>query len=96
MSSLRIIKIRNGIYHDEKSISERRLKHERAINPVKAFIDKAMADNSLEEDFVQKFVLFDAYKRFCKKYKLPIKSSVGFGKDLVKLQNLGSENETKG
>ena len=96
MYYLRLIIKNNGIYLDEKSIAERRLKHERATNPVKAFLDEVMAEDSLEDDYVPKAVLYSAYIRFCKKYKLPIKSPVGFGKEIAKLRTLISDKETKG
>ncbi len=84
MYYLRLIINNNGIYVDEKSIAERRLKHERTTNPVKAFLDEAMAEDSLEDDYVSKSDLYSAYMRFCKKYKLPIKPNVGFGKEIAK------------
>ena len=96
MYYLRLIINHNGIYLDEKSIAERRLKHERATNSVKTFLDEAMAKDSLKDDFVLKSVLYSAYNRFCKKYKLPFKSPVGFGKEISKLRTLISDKEAKG
>ena len=96
MFYLRLIINNNGIYLDERSIAERRLKHERAINPVKAFLEEVMAEDSLADDYVPKSVLYSAYNRFCKKYRLPVKSLVGFGKEIAKLGILISDKETKG
>ena len=96
MYYLRLIISNNGIYIDEKSIAERRLKHEMATSPVKAFLDEAMAKDSLEDDYVPKSELHTAYVRFCKKYKLVFKSPVGFGKEITKVRILISHKETKG
>lgn len=63
---------------------------------VKAFLDEAMAEDSHEDDHVPKSELYSAYIRFCKKYKLPVKSHVGFGKEIAKSQILTSDKESKG
>ena len=96
MVYLRLLVNNNRIYINDKSIAERRLKHDRLTNPIKAFLDEAMAEDSLEDDYVPKSILYNAYIRFCKKYKLPIKSPVGFGKEIAKLRILISDKETKG
>jgi putative DNA primase/helicase len=96
MVYLRLLVNNNGIYLDEKSISERRLKHERLTDPIKAFLDEAMAEDSQVDDYVPKGVLYNAYERFCRKYKLPIKSSIGFGKEITNMRTLISHKETKG
>jgi putative DNA primase/helicase len=96
MFYLRLIINNNGIYLDERNIAERRLKHERTTNPVKACLDEVMVEDSLADDYISKAVLYGAYKRFCKKYKSPIKSQVGFGKEIAKLQILTSDKESKG
>ncbi len=40
----------------------------------------------LTDDYLPKSELYSAYIRFCKKYKLPVKSHVGFGKEIARLR----------
>ncbi len=40
--------LKNGIYFNEKTIGNKRIKYERTKNPVKAFIDKAIDEESTE------------------------------------------------
>lgn len=59
------------VYVDTKTINERRLKHELASNPVKAFFEHAVASDSTEDDTVGKEEFHQAYVKFSKYYKLP-------------------------
>jgi P4 family phage/plasmid primase-like protien len=95
MIALRTLLKNNGIYLHEKTIEERRAKSERAVNPIKAFIAEAVAEDSTEIDYVIKADLFASYEKYCKKYLLPPKSIEGLGKELRKI---GWEDgrETKG
>jgi putative DNA primase/helicase len=72
MSALRnrILKEKR-VYVDVKTINERRLKHEFASNPVKAFFDDAVAPDSTEDDCVGKEEFHEAYVKFSKYHKLP-------------------------
>ena len=82
MYYLRLIIKNNGIYLDEKSIAERRLKHERATDPVKSFLNEAIAEDSTPNDYVVRAELYDAYRQYCNKYKLPVKNQIAFGKEI--------------
>lgn len=96
MYYLRLIVDNNVIYLDEKSIAERRLKHERLTNPVKVFLNEAMAEDSLADDYVPKAVLYRAYTQFCNEYKLPVKSQIGFGKEISRQPVLRDGKESRG
>ena len=65
--ALRTLLKSNGIYLNEKTIEERRAKSERAVNPVKAFIAEAVAEDSTESNYVIKADLFASYIKYCKK-----------------------------
>jgi phage/plasmid-associated DNA primase len=73
MSALRnrILKDKR-VYVDSKSINERRLKHELTSNPIKAFFDDAVADDSTKNDSVDKEEFYQAYVKFSKFYKLQV------------------------
>ncbi len=47
MHALSIILKNKGIYLNEKTVDERRLKYEMAANPVKSFIDNVIEDDSV-------------------------------------------------
>ena len=71
MNALRRIIVNKGLYINEKTIEERRIKYERNVNPVKAFLEEAIAEDSTADAEISKKDLYDAYDRFCKKYSLP-------------------------
>ena len=85
MKALRNIQKNNRIYVNQKTIQERREKHELVINTVKAFTENAISISIYGEDYVTKENLYQAYLRFCKFYRLPIESKVKFGKSLKKI-----------
>ena len=85
MKALRNIQKNNRIYVNQKTIQERREKHELVINTVKAFTENAVSISIYGEDYVTKENLYQAYLRFCKFYRLPIESKVKFGKSLKKI-----------
>ncbi|ALI36859.1 hypothetical protein NMY3_02669 [Candidatus Nitrosocosmicus oleophilus] len=86
MISLRLLLKNRGIHLNEKTAEARRIKHERAVNPVKAFLAEAVADESLTTDYVVKEHLFEAYRKYCNIYKLPHKPMVALGKEIAKLR----------
>ncbi len=92
MPAMRTLLKNNGLYFNDKTSEERRRKHERAVDPVKAFVAEAIADDSTESDYVIKAHLYVAFKKYCKKYSLATKSIEAVGKDLKKLHwNDGKE-----
>jgi putative DNA primase/helicase len=84
MIALRNVLKNSGIYINERTIDERRRKYERSVNPVKAFLEEALAEDAIESDWVIKETLYQAYKRFCKKYQLPVDSIESLGRNLKK------------
>ena len=100
MNNLRMILRRGDLYLNEKSIEELRLKTERATDPIRFFVEEAIAEDCIEIDWTFKSVLYDAYIKFCKKYRIAPKSIEAFGKELKKKKNYsdsrkGTKNERK-
>ncbi len=71
MAELRRIRATKQLYLNEKTIEERRLKYERAVNPVKAFLEEAVAEDSTTDNVISKTEFHDAYVLYCNKYALP-------------------------
>ncbi|HET6589367.1 MAG TPA: phage/plasmid primase, P4 family [Candidatus Nitrosocosmicus sp.] len=84
MIALRTLLKRNGLYLNEKTIEERREKYEKAVNPIRAFLDEAILEESVESDTVIKDDMYDAYVKYCNKYKIAKKQKESLGKELKK------------
>ena len=82
MDVLRVIIKKKRLYLNEKTIEERRLKHDRAVNSVKAFVDEAISEDSAELDYVIKAELYSAFRKYIKVHSLASKSHEAFGKVL--------------
>jgi putative DNA primase/helicase len=100
MKALRDIMQKNRIYLNAKTIKERRLQHDRAVNPVKAFVEEAISEDSIPEDYTIKADLYAAFRKYIKEHSLPSKSIEAFGKELKKLhweeckKKIGEERHT--
>ncbi len=84
MHALRTLLNNKGIYLNEKTVEERRLKHEMAVHPVKSFVDEAIEEDSIENDYVAKSDMHEAYRLFCKKHSLAPKTIIALGRELKK------------
>ncbi len=82
MKALLNLQKRGRIFVKQKTIEERREKHELVLNTVKAFTENAVSISISVEDYVTKENFYQAYRRFCNFHKLPIESKVKFGKML--------------
>jgi len=94
MRSLRRIKRDREIYVNEKTIEEKRLKYERTVNPIKCFLEEAIAEDSRVEDKIQKEHFHQGYEKYCTKYMLPVEKYDSFCKILKKKYELGDKRET--
>ena len=96
MKVLRNIQNNKRIYVKQKTIQERREKHELIIDPISAFLDEAIAEDSIESDYLTKDDLHAAYVKYCKLHNLPYLSKENIGKILNKpSHNLKEGRETK-
>ena len=82
MVYLRHIQKNKELYVNEKTTEEKRAKYERAVNPIKAFLEEALAEEELTEtDEEKKEDVYKAYEMYCEKYSLPVEKfemSAGF------------------
>ena len=72
MIALRRIRKTKEIYEHEKSIEQKAIKYQMAVDPIEAFLDEAISPQSIVDDRTEKQTLHNAYERFCKKHQLPI------------------------
>ena len=94
--ALRRLLNRNRIYIEEKTIEQRRERYTIAADPVKAFLEDAVAEDSVESDTVVKERLYQAYRRFCKKHNLAILSKESLGKILKAVKKYQEGRESSG
>jgi phage/plasmid-associated DNA primase len=94
MFALRRILKEGRIFLTEKTIQDRREKYEMAVNPIKAFLDTAVEEESLASDMITKAALHEAFKYFCNKHKLAVMSMIQFGKTIK--EKFQEDRETTG
>jgi putative DNA primase/helicase len=95
MTALRRILKNKELYVNEKTIEEKRVKYQMTVDPIQAFLDKAISLDSTESDMEEKEVFYRAYNRFCIKYSLPIEKFETFGR-LLKSKNLTDGRQSSG
>jgi putative DNA primase/helicase len=84
MVALRRILKNDRIYLNQKSIQERRERHELLMDPIGAFIKVVVAEDSTTSDYVTKDDFYNSYVKYCKFYNSPFKNKEEFGKTLKK------------
>jgi phage/plasmid-associated DNA primase len=82
MSTLRNVLKNKVIYITEKTIEQRRAKHELAVDPIGTFVEAVIAEDSIVDDRTLKDSCYNAYIRFCKNHKIAIGSKETLGKTL--------------
>ena len=87
MPALRRILHTGRIGINQKTIQERRERHELITNPITAFIKNTVDEFSVESDHVTKEDFYRAYKNFCKYHNLPVEQIETFGKIIKKKHN---------
>jgi P4 family phage/plasmid primase-like protien len=84
LNSLRTIGKNNQIHINASTISERRAKAKLTQNPVKTFLEDALAKEPNDKDFETGKDLYDAFYRFCQHNKLHILGYDTFSETLGK------------
>lgn len=91
MKALRRIRKNRDVYVNETTIEEKRVKYERAVNPIKSFLDEVIDKEKMEEDenpfkgyMVKKEDLYFVYEKYCKRYTLPLDKYDSFCKTIKK------------
>lgn len=82
MNALRRIRKNKEIYESVKSIENKAIKYQMAVDPTQAFLDEAISPDSLIESRTEKKALYNAYTRFCEKHKLPVAKYDAFCKNI--------------
>jgi putative DNA primase/helicase len=82
MNALRNILKNKEIFTNDKTIEERRIKYQSAIDPVKSFLEVAIDKESTEASFMTKAAAYVAFVEYCKIYRLPIRTKDAFGKSM--------------
>ncbi|MDQ6864308.1 MAG: primase-like DNA-binding domain-containing protein, partial [Thermoproteota archaeon] len=95
MVALRRLTHRNRIFIKEKTIEQRRERYSIAASLVEAFLEDAVADDSVESDIVTKETVYQAYRLFCNNHNLAILSKESLGKILKKKFQEGRESSGK-
>jgi len=72
MVYLRQISKNKELYVNEKTTEEKRAKYERAVNPIKAFLEEALAEELTDADEETKEDIYKAYQKYCDEYYLPV------------------------
>ena len=80
MRALRRIRKTKQIYVNEKSVQERQEKYERLVNPVKAFVNEPVSEESNESHFIPKTSLYGIYNLYCSENGLPFLTYTNFCK----------------
>jgi putative DNA primase/helicase len=89
--------LKNGcLFVREKTIEERREKHELAVDPVRYFIRDAFSEDSVESDKTTKDGMYRAYTCFCKEKKLAVESKENLGKILKGKHGIQDGRESTG
>lgn len=99
MIALRRLLRDNNIFVKDKTIEQRRERYILAASPIDAFLEDAVAEDSVESDEVTKEALYQAYKRFSNDHSLAVLSKEIFGKNLkrqVGRWKLGERREASG
>lgn len=94
VNSMRTIVNRNEIHVNASTISQRRAKAELIRNPVKAFLNDALAKEPEQEDHETSDDMYETYSRFCNSHKLYLLGSDTFSESLRKEHGLKKERIT--
>ena len=94
VNSMRTIVNRNEIHVNASTISQRRAKAELIRNPVKAFLNDALAKEPDQEDYETSEDMYEAYCRFGNSHKLYLLGSDTFSETLRKEHGLKKERRT--
>ena len=70
MNALRRIIKNKAISIPQRTIEQRRIRYEMAVDPIRGFLDEAIDEDSDDDDTTTKDVMYAAYLEFCKTYKL--------------------------
>ena len=88
MNVLRNILKYKEIFTKDKTIEERRIKYQSAVDPVQGFLEVAIDKESTETDYTTKADAYLAVVEYCKNHRLPVLTKDAFGKSMKKKHNI--------
>ncbi len=94
VNSLKTIAKNNEIYVNGATIKERRAKAKLTQNPIKSFLEGALAKEPNKDDYETGKDLYDAFYNFCKYHKLHILGSDEFSEILRRDHGLKKDRKT--
>ena len=94
VNSMRTIVNRNKIHVNASTISQRRAKAKLTQNPVKAFLEDALAKEPEKDDYETSDDMYYAFYRFCQHHQLYVLGSDAFSETLRKEDGLRKERKT--
>ena len=95
MIALRRIRMNKEIYEHTKIIENKSTRYLVTVDPIQAFLDKAVSPESLVTDRTYKDRLYDSYKRFCKKNTLSIVNYDSFCRNIKNKDYLDGREGTE-
>jgi P4 family phage/plasmid primase-like protien len=84
MNALRNILKNKGIFTSDKTIEERRVKYQSALDPVQSFLDTTIDKGSTETDSTTKAAAYVAFVELCKRQRMIVLTKDAFGKSMRK------------
>ena len=94
VKALRTVLRNEGIFVNERTIEQRRERHQLAVNPIQYFLEDANDPESTESDETPKDAFYEAYTRFCNRHKLAVESKENLGRILKKQYRFQEDRET--
>jgi hypothetical protein len=87
--------VRNDrIFVNERTIEQRRERHQLAVNPIQYFLADAIDPGSVESDGTFKDDFYDAYIRFCNRHKLAVESKENLSRILKNRYRFQDDRES--
>jgi putative DNA primase/helicase len=83
-----------SIFVNEKTIEQRRERHQLAVNPIQYFSEDAIDKESTESDGTFKDDFYDAYLRFCNRHKLAVESKENLSRILKNRYRFQDDRES--
>jgi putative DNA primase/helicase len=96
ITALRTLLRNESIFVNEKTIEQRRQRHQLAVNPIQYFLIDVIAEDSTESDQTLKDTLYEAYIRFCNQHKLAVESKENLSRTLINRFRLHEGRESTG
>ena len=84
MIALRRIIKNQAIFIPQRTIEQRRVRYEMAVDPIRGFLDEAIDEDSDDDDTTTKEVMYAAYLEFCKMHELNGGTKDAFSKFMKK------------